>query len=967
MKSWTQPTRELVERTIASTIDSEQRRYFFYKLQNPLWVKPLLEKGFFRNPPEPFPTGDGGFQIPLWPESQYLARIAKESPDDVINIALQIKTGNPRVLEDIVDMALAIEPSDLSKQLYGHAILFADNQFTRWNCQKLAKLIIHWAQRGATAEALGLADKLVCLCPDPKAKEKEETLRADPHSPFLRLEPRSPYGDYVFKKVLEEGIKQLAEMIPWDTVQILSRNLGAAISLSFFEQEKASSYDASDFWCHRLKDEERHEHDAKSGLAHALTNACEALLRKEPQRIEELDLSLRQHNWYFFKRLRWYLYAQFPIRSKALMRMEAINFDGYYDGEYGFELASMLRAASETNALNDGELRQIFETIERGPDIEAFKKWFGGTPSDEQIQVRKEYFYVRQLFPFAPVLLRFPEYWAKYQAYAKKIGELKLSDYFKVRIGDGGGAQFVPDTSPISEEELKAKSDEDLLQFLGGWKPPSKRNAFDEPNVSGLAKAFTLILNQQPDRFMGLADRMNIANPTCVRDFLYFLVERAKQKQPLPWEKVIHLCQWVVEQPNHLDESNQDSWREGEPDFTACRQSIAGLFQHGSCDYQDSIPWECREAVFQIIKRLCTEYDRRLKSESFGKDFLTSAINSVRGEAAHALVDHGLWIKRHLKLETNAIAKMPEVQLLLEERLNPENEKALAVHAVFGLLAPWLCHLDRDWFASVQSHIFPVEKELFERWFAAWKTFVSWNQPNALVFRVLKQEYGVAVERLDGLREDDKSQHPAVNALGEHLITFYWCGLLPLTGEESLLEKYLAKANSKERAHVMNYIGRALENTKDLPKEVETLLVTYWQHRLEAIKHEHKPEESSEELSDFAWWFRSGKLDTSWCLRQIQELLKLTPQVHETYLLLEDLAKVAPSYPIEAATCLQMIVSKISGDRYVYLDDRPAKEILNVSMNSKIQEAVAIAQYTQDTLLRLGRFEYKDLAQVVEQ
>src|ERR1035441_2321363 len=108
MKSWKTPTLELVDRAIASTTDSEQRRYFFYKLQNPLWVKPLRDKGFFLKAPEPIPTGDGGFQIPLWPESQYLARVAKESPMEVVEIVSKIQTGNPRVLEDIVDIALEI-------------------------------------------------------------------------------------------------------------------------------------------------------------------------------------------------------------------------------------------------------------------------------------------------------------------------------------------------------------------------------------------------------------------------------------------------------------------------------------------------------------------------------------------------------------------------------------------------------------------------------------------------------------------------------------------------------------------------------------------------------------------------------------------------------------------------------------------------------------------------------------------
>jgi hypothetical protein len=311
------------------------------------------------------------------------------------------------------------------------------------------------------------------------------------------------------------------------------------------------------------------------------------------------------------------------------------------------------------------------------------------------------------------------------------------------------------------------------------------------------------------------------------------------------------------------------------------------------------------------------------------------------------------------------MAKMPEVQQLLENRLNPTNENSLAVHAVFGLLSPWLCHLDSDWFDSVQSKIFPIEPELSERWFAAWKTFVSWNQPNAQMFKVLKREYEVAVQRLELLRKDEESHHSAANVLGEHLITFYWWKLLPLSGAEGLLENYLTLAKPKERAHVMNYVGRAMENSKELPKDVEALIVEYWQHRFETIQKEQNPEESSEELSAFVWWFGSGKLDALWCLKQLEKLLAFTPFVHETYSLLEDLAKIAPTYPLEATTCLKLLVSKINKDRYVFLDEKHVKEILNAAMQSNIQGAATMAEATQDDLLRLGRFEYKELTQVV--
>jgi hypothetical protein len=79
--------------------------------------------------------------------------------------------------------------------------------------------------------------------------------------------------------------------------------------------------------------------------------------------------------------------------------------------------------------------------------------------------------------------------------------------------------------------------------------------------------------------------------------------------------------------------------------------------------------------------------------------------------------------------------------------------------------------------------------------------------------------------------------------------------------------------------------------------------------------------------------------------------------------LLDDLAKVVTEYPIEVATCLKLIVGKTSRDRYVFLDEKHVKVILSAAMQSKNQEAVIIAEATQDDLLRLGRFEYKEIAQ----
>ncbi len=54
MKSWTKPTDKLVDKALASINKVTARKYFFSRLENPLWLHPLVERGRFKYPPEGF-------------------------------------------------------------------------------------------------------------------------------------------------------------------------------------------------------------------------------------------------------------------------------------------------------------------------------------------------------------------------------------------------------------------------------------------------------------------------------------------------------------------------------------------------------------------------------------------------------------------------------------------------------------------------------------------------------------------------------------------------------------------------------------------------------------------------------------------------------------------------------------------------------------------------------------------------
>src|SRR4051794_18548167 len=112
MKSWKTPTPEQVAKAVALLGHPQHYRYFFDRLENPLWVELLRSKGFFRDPPKPVLSEDEGtIRFPPWPESSYLARMAACTTEDdkarIAEVALAIPdTDNIAVHQDLVELAL---------------------------------------------------------------------------------------------------------------------------------------------------------------------------------------------------------------------------------------------------------------------------------------------------------------------------------------------------------------------------------------------------------------------------------------------------------------------------------------------------------------------------------------------------------------------------------------------------------------------------------------------------------------------------------------------------------------------------------------------------------------------------------------------------------------------------------------------------------------------------------------------
>ena len=123
MGSWHPPTDEELVRLASLVGHLENRSYFFDRLENPEWVVPLKERGFFGDPPAPRPGSEpGSTQFPPWPEGRYLVRMAPLVPDAVAAILANLpRSENPTVTRSLLEVAGALPEKHL--QSVGHKVV----------------------------------------------------------------------------------------------------------------------------------------------------------------------------------------------------------------------------------------------------------------------------------------------------------------------------------------------------------------------------------------------------------------------------------------------------------------------------------------------------------------------------------------------------------------------------------------------------------------------------------------------------------------------------------------------------------------------------------------------------------------------------------------------------------------------------------------------------------------------------
>ncbi len=927
-----------------------QYEYFFSQLDSSAWLEPLARNGFFRKPLKPIRDGER-ISLPLWPESRYLVRMSTrpEAQQAIVQIVLGIPdTDNSRVHDDLAEIALALEPVHSAK-LVPQASKWVESPFKLLLAEKIANLIVHLAKGHEGKAALTLARAALALGPDPTASqssgEGEEKL-------FRRIEPQAHFDHFWYQRILLKTIPELTRAAGLDAVRLCFDLLNDAIAYSTKNSAENKDDDEDYIYIrHTAIEVGQSRDDIPDSLLCAARDAAEQLITRDHTQFSEVIGLAASKRWVTFRRLELHLCRLFPDEGQAFTERFFHTPEKLERPSLRHEAVLLLK--TRFAALTQETQQRILEWMDQGPSEDAIQRWlqFVGQPvTTESIKAISNQ---RRRDFFAILEDQLPE------PYRHKLDTLVAAAGAARRLEETDrikGGAFSPQ-SPKSASELAQMTVDDVISFLETWKAGP---GMFEATKEGMGRDLTAIVIRRPVEFATAASKFRNLDPTYIRSLFAGLTAALKNDAKFDWQPVLELAAWITNQPREIAGRTGDVFVQ-DPDWGWTRDAIIDLLTAGFEDRIGKLTLEYRPAVWQALKPLSEDPFPTLENETgpnFDPAFLS--INSTRGRALNAVVQYAVWVQdctnpKPADWRQHTFAQMPEVQSVLDARLDLKIEPTLTIRSVFGRCLQWLARLDWQWLQERLAIIFPLANEKALYFHAAWDSFLFAWKPSAALLPDLFPFYRAGIQHIG--KEAGKMQRPANpdDLLSEHLIIFYWWGTLNLDGEDRLLSDFYSTASDKLRAHATWFVGRSVsEWDENVPDEPLARLKSLFEWRLKIASESASIDDFRQELMAFGWWIDAAKFGEEWKLETLLSVLQLTKKIANEMNVVKHLVEFSSKYPRDSVACLRLMVEG-NTDRWLLVGvEKEAEDILTHALASPaardsglalIQELMARGHY----------------------
>ncbi len=919
-------------------------QYFFSKSKQYKSIKRLREKGFFDYPTPPLEHESGGISYPHWPQVQFLKEAISDQNlhQEVLEICLEVKTDNYNVQHPIIELVTKLPP-DKAVQFKEVALNWLQSQHQWIDYRTYGELIVSYAKNGYCSEAIELTKLLLKIKPDPRQAIEVEGYKIG-HDP-VGIIAESYYEDF-----LQTYIPVLVEHCGLPAFEPMLSSLQKYIEIQS-QDRSHSKDDYSDIWRPSIQKDPKH--GISNYLITAIRSAATSYLAKYPEKLSTLLKTLESVNLKITRRVVLYLLVQASLDistktnqkliTKALLTADEFGDRSGFTQEY-YELAQKY-----ASILSSYHREKIWKMIQIPPETD--QKGF------------KEYWQAAHLKPF----ISYGGKWKKlYEQQIKISGEPKYrAEESKVYMRE------VKDNSPLTIEKLKSMTPNEVIEYARNWKPQDSDPL--ERTLEGLGIAISTLVQEDPTNWLQVIDQIPSLDKAYVRSYFDGYVKARKAGKKFSWTQLLELAEKILKDHPASNDKNDPGTMGFDPNWSWCRRTIADLVSDGLDNNDNQIPQKNRKQVWKVIDLLLQDPNPDEKQEKSiedqhrdkDRDYLTTAINSIRGIAIQAAIEYGIWIKLKLTeeqqkswdLETQA----PELSQALLIHLDPQLDKSPAIRAVFGQQLMRMTWLDSKWMTKNKQKIFPPKKDEQEFFDAAWESYVTYVDPRKQMLDIYEAEYVRAVSEL-GTRAD--ARHHLVSPdqrLVQHLAFLYIWGFLDFGEKQSIWDKFYDSAPVEARAEVINFLGRSLQSWTNLKPEQKVRLQKLVEVRLAAVRSNQNPSQQAKEFESLSHWFESHLFPIEWRFQVLQEAQKLGTQFEGVHMIIEELENTVASHPLESA-----VTSK-----YVTDNDREGWEIiswranlfsiLEKIMQSNNKKAKNVAIESIKNLMAKGYTDFKNI------
>ena len=885
--------------------DTDVRREFFNNLARADWITPLRESGYFASPPKPKQAVGGGAQHPVWPEGEYLVRLATRAPSDIASVFAEVDTANIWVVRNVLDAAIAMPSVDAAALV--PKIGDAAKEGTLWiHLKGASDLCVQLAKGGEVGAALALAKTLFA----PRTGEGEKQLR---HR-----------DEYWYKEGLKKVVPVLAELQPQEFVQELCAWLNALVDTKEHVQRNDGS-DYSYLWRPAVEaHEQNRDYDLTAVLVGFVRQGFEQAIGNGGMSLKRGLAILAGYSYLIFKRIEVHLINEFAEQDPVLVRRTIMDQDLFDDFKYKHEYAMLV--GRRLDLLMPEERERWFEWIDAGPDMAAFDTRFrkntGRDPTPEERAARHEYWQLGKLHWVRAHLK--DERRALYQEMLAVHGEPELADLnSRIRSGWGGTS------TAITIDELSRLTFEQAVERVSSWRPPDDQ--LMGPDFEGLAAAFGEFVGTRPEKLSAEASALTERPAIYVRTFISQMIVAIKADKKIDVLQVLGLCHWVLGRPRGERTTPRESPEEMvDKDWQWTRDEVS-RFVLAVCEAKTEdgrkYPLEpIREPIWGVVEALSRDPSESnilrdaAEVDPRTHDYLTEGINSPRGKAVEAALEYARWVASHIKesvgqdeVVPKGFESMPEVRKLLEWQMAPANRTAEA-NALIGSRIGLIYWIDKDWLAANAAELFHLEgieetPPVPQGW-AAWNAFLVWGRPHLEFYRLFERQYAYAVKQAALVKSGGESREQPMNRLGEHLMVLYGRGELPLDKDDGLLNRFLSEASPEYRRRAIGFVGQVLGFEKDLPEgfvdRYQALWESYWAGTGEADARDDP------NAMSFGLWFSSGRFSPDWALVRLHEFVEIVPVPQPDGEVVEHLATVASA---DIVVALDILERMVHGDR----------------------------------------------------